>query len=310
MTGLHPDSRIAGVCPVLAVPFDARGELDLPGFRAVVDHVLGTGVTAVTLFGLASEFHKLADDEREALLGALLDATRDVPGVAAIVSVTDHATHLAVRRARAAVAAGADAINLLPPHFLAPGGDAVAGHLRAVLASVEVPVVLQYAPAQTGTSLDAAAIAALAAEHDNLRIVKVESAPAGRLVSALAAGRPRIVSLVGQAGVQLADALRRGAAGVQPGCSFTELYRAVWDRYANGDQSGAVALHGRLLGYLAAWMQHVELIVQVEKTILARRGLIDRDHCRAPGFALDARDRHDIDRFLTEFAPLLEGTAA
>jgi 4-hydroxy-tetrahydrodipicolinate synthase len=111
--------------------------------------------------------------------------------------------------------------------------------------------------------------------------------------------------LIGYAGLQLPDALRRGVAGVQPGCSFTEVYLRIWNSWHAGDQDGALALHARLLPYLAYWMQEVELIIAAEKLISRRRGLIASDHCRRPARALDDAERAAVDRFLVEFDDLL-----
>jgi 4-hydroxy-tetrahydrodipicolinate synthase len=293
---------IRGVCPVLSVPFLENGEVDVAGFARITRHVLGTGVTAVMLFGFASEFYKLTDDERTQLRRALLHETHGRDGITAIVSITDHATEVAVRRAREAVADGANALNILPPSLLGPSRAAVVDHLLAILGAVDVPVIVQYAPALTGTSLDAQTLCRVASGHPNLRMVKVESTPPGRMITDLAAGDPPLPALVGYAGIQLPDALRRGAVGVQPGCSFTELYVAIWRDWKSGEHDRALDLHRRLLPYIAYWMQNVELIVQAEKTILARRGIITSDRCRAPGWTLDREERAMIDHFLEEFA--------
>jgi dihydrodipicolinate synthase/N-acetylneuraminate lyase len=290
-------SPFAGIVPVLAVPFHPDDTLDLDGFGAVVDHVLGTGVAAMTLFGLASEFHKLGDEERVTLRRVLLERTRRRPDVLAIVSVTDHATSRAVEVARAAVADGADALNVLPPHFLGPSAQAVTDHLDAVLGAVDVPVIVQYAPSQTGTALAPDVLRRLRREHPNLAAIKVETQPPGRYVELLRDGEPAIDALV---------ALRRGAVGIQPGCSFTELYVELWRRHGAEDLEGFTELHTAMLPWLSAWMQQVELIIQVEKTILARRGIIASDRCRAPGWDLDAEERRAIDAFLDRFAPLLD----
>src|SRR5256885_10529951 len=92
------ETRIRGVCPVLAVPFTAHGDIDLAGFEALTRHVLGTGVTALVLFGFAGEFYKLRDDERAQLRRTFLRETSGRTEVAAIVSITDHATEVAVAR--------------------------------------------------------------------------------------------------------------------------------------------------------------------------------------------------------------------
>lgn len=297
-----------GVCPVLEVPFHDDGALDLAGFDRVVDQVLGAGVTGVMFPGFASEFLKLSEAERSQLTARLLDRARG-SGVVPVASVSDHGTTLAVRRAVELAEAGAGALNLLPPYQLGPGRPAVLDHLSAVLTAVDpLPVVVQYAPAQTGTALDAPTLRVLAEQHANLAAVKVESTPPGRLIAALAdpagPGRP-LRSLVGYAGLQLVDALRRGASGVQPGCSFPELYLQIWADWHAGRTDRAVALHTTMTPYLAYWMQHVELIVAAEKEISRRRGWFASAHCRAPGHRLDAEELAMVDRFCAEFAEML-----
>lgn len=296
---------VTGVCPVLETPFSDAGEVDTQGFGKVVNHVASCGVTSVMFPGFASEFHKLADTERDALIEVLV---RRVAGtsVTAVISVPDHATHLAVARARRAVELGAQAVNVLPPHFLGPAPAAVRAHLAAVLAAIApVAVIVQYSPAQTGTAMSAQVLAELAAQHPNLRQVKVESQPPGELISALKQQAPQLSTVIGYAGLQLPDALRRGVVGVQPGCSFVELYLEIWRRWTNGNIPGAEALHTRALPYLAYWMQSVELIVAAEKMISQRRGLIKSAHCRTPAHCLDRQELAMIDRFLTDFDDLL-----
>jgi 4-hydroxy-tetrahydrodipicolinate synthase len=300
---------IRGACPVLAVPFSDEGALDVDGFISVVEHVVGSGVSAMTLFGLASEFHKLTDAERERLVAALVERTRSNTDVAAVISVTDHATEVAVERARTYVAAGADALMLLPPFFLGPSAAAIIAHVEEVLAAVSVPVIAQYAPVQTGVRIDAEVWASLHEARSNLALIKVEAQPPGPYVSAIAAASSGALgSLVGYAGVQLPDALRRGAIGVQPGCSFTEIYVELMRLWDTGDAAGFNLLHRRLLPFISYWMQGVELIVQAEKSILARRGLIAGDYCRRPGYVMDGEERLMIDRFLDEFADFLPTT--
>lgn len=297
---------ITGVCPVIETPFTADGDVDFESFDRLIEHLLAVGVRQVMFPGFASEFYKLRDHERAQLAETLIRRFHTVQGTTVVISIPDHATVVAVENARLAVKQGADMINILPPHQFAPSTAAVRAHLEAVLAAIgDTAAILQYAPAQTGTALDAATIAAMAATSPNLVQVKVESAPPGQLISALAAQRPVLGSIVGYAGVQLIDALRRGAAGVQPGCSFPELYLAIWDLWENGDEHEAIELHTRMLPYLSYWMQSVELIVRAEKRISMLRGIIASDHCRAPARELDAEESAMIERFVDEFTEYL-----
>ncbi len=292
----------SGVGPVILTPFRDNGDLDEDGFVRVVDHVLSLGVRSMMFPGFASEVLALSDDERDHLSVLLLERASRHEHVTPIISVPDYATSHAVRRAERLVQAGAGSINVLPPHQLAPPAESVIAHLEQLLTAVyPVPVVLQYAPLQTGATLAIADIRALAERHANLAAVKVESQPPGRTISALLDSPTPVPGVVGHAGQQLPDALRRGAMGVQPGCSFTELYMDMWRRWEAGEREIATRMHARLLPYLSSWMQDVSLIVGVEKLIALRRGLIDSAHCRPPARGLDDVERDSVNAFLDEF---------
>lgn len=301
-----PQGLLRGVCPVLEVPFTSEGAIDPEGFAAVARHVAGTEVSAVMWPGFASEFLKLSENESATLRATLLAETAHRADLAAIVSVADHATYHAVRRAVEAAELGADALNLLPPYLMNPSSPQVVEHIAAVLRAVSpLPVVLQHAPALTGSALTTNDILGLAADHDNLVMVKVEAVPPGPVISALAQAATPIPSMVGYAGVLLADALRRGVTGVQPGCSFVEIYQAIWQLWHQGDQDDALGLYQRLLPYVSYWMTSAELIVAAEKRISRERGWFASDHCRSPRRELDTEERATIDRFLAEFDDLL-----
>ena len=294
---------INGVCPVLETPFHPDGSVDHEGFERLIDHVLAAGVRSVMFPGFASEFYKLTDEERTALTRLLLDKTRNIEGFTAIISVPDHATDRALERARQAVDGGAGAINILPPYFLSPSSSQVREHLLTVLTAVApIPVVLQYAPGQTGSSLDAHAIVALADAAENLVQIKVESTQPGRWITELAAMQSPLTSVLGSAGVQLPDAWRRGAVGVQPGSSFVELYLAEWQLWRDGQAQQAEALHTRMLPYLSYWMQAVELIIAAEKEISVRRGIFRSAFCRGPAYTLDSFELAMVDQFMAEFS--------
>jgi dihydrodipicolinate synthase/N-acetylneuraminate lyase len=301
--------HLRGICPIVAVPFTSDGHVDYSSFERLVSHLLGTGISALTLFGLASEFYKLTDSERETLMLLMLAQTSTHPEVAGVVSITDHSWEVAVERARRAEEAGADALNIFPPFFLGPGEAAIIEHISRVLQVVSIPVIVQYAPVQTGLRLPPDLFVRLGREHHNLRFVKVETQPPGRYTTdllALSGGEPG--ALIGYAGVQMPDVLQRGAAGIQPGCSFAEIYVEIYRCFSNGDLGGMYAMHTRLLPYISYWMQGVELIIQAEKTILNRRGLIESDYCRAQRYTLDNIELQMIDKFLKEFSSELGDT--
>lgn len=297
--------EISGIIPIVAAPFTDSGTLDEDSFQSLIRHLLGTNASALTLFGLATEFYKLTDNDRLRMQSLLLAETCRTESVAGIISITDHSWEVACRRARDAESQGADALMLLPPYFLSPGEEAMLEHLRRVIGSVKIPVIIQYAPVQTGVRIPPDVFIQLRDALPNADFIKVETQPPGRYVSQLIErSQGRLRSLVGYAGVQMPDVLARGAVGIQPGCSFTEVYVELWRRWLN-DKPAFLLLHNRLLPYISYWMHGIELIIRVEKLILKKRRIIASDYCRNPAYALDHRERMQVDQFIAEFSEWL-----
>jgi len=54
----------SGVFHILATPFADDGALDVDGLPRLVEAVLATGVSGLTILGIAGEAHRLTDEER------------------------------------------------------------------------------------------------------------------------------------------------------------------------------------------------------------------------------------------------------
>lgn len=299
--------EIKGIIPILAAPFTDKGEVDEDSFQQLIRHLMKTGVNGLTLFGIATEFYKLTDAERERMRAIFLEETAKDENIFSMVSVTDHAKEVAVKRAREAEELGADSLMLLPPYFLRPSLEAIIAHIEAVASSVKIPIVVQYAPNQTGVAIRADVFLKIKENYENIQFVKVETEPPGRYITELMEGsNGTLRSLVGYAGIQMPDAFKRGGAGVQPGCSFSEIYVKLYQLYESGNKEEFTTLFNKLLPYISYWMQGSEVIIKAEKTILKKRGIIASDYCRAPAYRLDHIELEMIDQFLSEFNDFLE----
>jgi dihydrodipicolinate synthase/N-acetylneuraminate lyase len=293
-------SAFAGLMPILPAPFLGDGSLDLDGLQSVIAHIARTGVDGVVLFGLVTEYYKLSENERAEMV---LVARQAVPaGCKLVVSITAHATDLAVRDAAWAAHQGVDAVMIMPPFFLQPSVAAVDRHIRRVAATVpELPVIVQYSPAQTGLNLTAEMFAQWNQAAPNLRYVKVESSPPGPACSRIAEeSGGRIGCFVGYAGLQWPDALRRTAAGCMPSCGFIEPYVRMRDLFLAGRLAEADQLHRLMLPLINHVMQGIEMVIQCEKVLLKQRGWIASDYCREPAYALDAQQRSELLRLYAE----------
>ena len=171
--------QISGIVPIVAATFTNSGSLDEDSFQSLIRHLLTTGASALTLFGLATEFYKLADNERARMQTLLLAETCQSESVAGIISITDHSWEVACQRAHAAEAQGADGLMILPPYFLGPGEDAILEHLKRVIGSVKIPVIVQYTPMQTGVRLLPEVFLKFRDALPNADFIKVEIPAAG-----------------------------------------------------------------------------------------------------------------------------------
>lgn len=291
--------QIIGVNPIVAMPFTADGEIDEASFVRLLEHLTDTGAQGTTLFGIASEFPKLSDQERDRL-AQIFVSTLAGSSLYGAMSVTDHSTEMAVKRARYYARLGANALMLLPPFFLNPNPQAIQDHIFAVLEAVDIPVMVQYAPGETGLAITPTQLAEVAARYPHA-VFKIECNPPVEYTREFLAQAPEASVLNGYAGLYMLQMLAAGGKGVMPGCSFTEVYVRIYRHWLNGEQQQAEALHQALLPYIQRWMSHCEYIIQAEKTILMRRGIIATDYCRHPGWQFAPEESQVIDNFIHHF---------
>lgn len=282
--------KLKGICPIIETPFTMTGEVDYDSLQNEVFFLADGGCNAVTLFGIAGEYYKLSDEESKKMIRIVVDAGRK-KGIATIVSVTQHATELAVKRAKYYQDCGADSLMIMPPFFLNPSQADTGNHIKQVCRAVDIPVVIQYAPEQTGVSIAPTVLADLSKDVSNELYFKIECRAAGAYISSLLSklGNTGQV-LIGNAACHLIECLDRGAVGAMPGPSMFDVYLAIYDMYAQGDREGAKTIHGSIiLPMLNHIFQSVEMIIAYEKRILYKRGVIQTDYCRQPTFTCDPK---------------------
>lgn len=111
-------NEISGVLPVLAVPFNRDGSLDLDSIPKLVEHCINNKANGVVIFGLASELYKLNDSERIQILEKVISSVNS--RVPVIVGTEHSGTLAAVARSIEAEKLGASALMLYPPTFIKP----------------------------------------------------------------------------------------------------------------------------------------------------------------------------------------------
>ncbi len=277
---------IKGVFPVLAAPFKNNGDINFNDLRKLVNFQLFSGANGVTLFGFATEFYKLSGSEKIDMFKIVKDELKNRAPV--IVTVNEQSTRLAVSFAKEIEEIGADYLMLLPPFIMSISKTSFLKHVQTVAQEVNIPIILQYSPVETGTEVGTDTLVRLMESKKNLHYLKIESKPPGPIITKIldeSTISPGI--FVGYAGLQMIDALLRGAVGVMPGSSLVDVYTKIYNHYILNEIEAAVELHGKLVPLINYIFQSIEMIIKWEKVILKRRHIISTDYCRTPNYEPD-----------------------
>jgi len=272
---------LAGITPILATPYREDGRIAFDDVERQVDHLAGLAVTAIGI-GFGSDILRLTDAERDALV-------RAVAGTAAgrrpvLASAGGNSVRSALDRAAAIVEAGADILMVTPPGASSsPTPAALADYYAAIGRETGRPIVVQDAPALTGTAMSAAFLAGLGRDITEVAAIKIETMPPAPKVGDVAALPHGDAAVLGGAGgIDFYHELERGADGTVPGVAMAELFVAVAARHAAGDRDGARRLFHRYLPLLSIATRGGDTFFAVQLAILERRGIVRRTAIRPP----------------------------
>jgi 4-hydroxy-tetrahydrodipicolinate synthase len=277
-----PAPVYSGVFPIVPTTFDEQGDLDLAGQKRVLDYLIDAGVDGVCILANYSEQFALTDAERSQLTTLILD---HVAGRTPVIVTTSHfSTRVAAERSKAAQAAGAQMVMLMPPYHGATlrADEAATFEFYARVAdAIDIPIMLQDAPI-SGVPLSAPFLARLAKEIDRLAYFKIESAFAANKLRALLdlAGDAIDGPFDGEESITLIPDLAAGATGTMPSAALPDVLGRVVHLWLGGERAPAEQL----------WERHLPLInyenkqcgLRATKALLKEAGIIASDLTRHP----------------------------
>jgi 4-hydroxy-tetrahydrodipicolinate synthase len=193
-----------GVLPAITTPFLPDGQVDHSTLAAHARWMLGHGCTGLVPCGSLGEGATLDFEEKVAIIATCVQAAEGkpvIPGIAAL------ATDEAVRLARAAQAAGARGLMVLPPYVYAGDWPEMRAHMAAVLEATTLPCILYNNPVAYRVDFLPEQVAELAESHPNLTAMKESSTDARRIAAIRALLGDRLTL-----GVGVDDCLVEGVA--------------------------------------------------------------------------------------------------
>ena len=238
---------LKGVMGPVVTTFNAvSGDLDLSAFAFNVRAHLAAGLHGVLVAGSTGEAVLLDDAEVQRLLETARTVT---PSDRLLIAGTGaESTRMAVARACAAAAAGADAVLVVSPHYYASAmsGDALLTHFRRVADESPVPVILYNIPKYVGFTIPPAIVMELAA-HENIIGIK-DSAGNQDLLTAYVHAQRQGFAVLNGSGSMVHGALAAGARGAILAVSLfaPQLALCVYESMMAGDEPAAMAAQARL----------------------------------------------------------------
>jgi len=168
-TGIDVSARLGTVLTAMVTPLHPDGSLDLAGAKKVAKHLVDSGCDGLVVSGTTGESPTTTDDEKIALLEAVLDEVGDRARIIAGAGSYDtaHSVHLA----KASAAAGAHGLLVVTPYYSKPPQAGLLAHFTAVADATELPNVLYDIPPRSSVAIEWETIRALA-PHPNIVAVK------------------------------------------------------------------------------------------------------------------------------------------
>ncbi|MET0455766.1 MAG: 4-hydroxy-tetrahydrodipicolinate synthase [Mycobacterium sp.] len=168
-SGIEVSARLGTVLTAMVTPFGPDGSLDLATAKKLAKHLVASGCDGLVVSGTTGESPTTTDDEKVALLGAVLEAVGDRARVIAGVGTYDtaHSVHLA----KACAAEGAHGLLVVTPYYSRPPQAGLVAHFTAVADATDLPNVLYDIPPRSVIPIAWETVRTVA-QHPNIVAIK------------------------------------------------------------------------------------------------------------------------------------------
>lgn len=292
---------LTGCATALVTPFTAKGAVDEARMRALLDRQIAGGVRLLVPCGTTGEGATLTDDEQQRVIALTVEVARGRARV--IAGVGSNSTAVTVERARAAKAAGSDAVLVVAPYYNKPTQAGLVAHFTAVAEAVPgLPVVLYNVPGRTASNVAAATTLQLAREVPNIAGTKEASGDFAQIMAILRDRPEGFRVLSGDDAVTL-PLIALGADGIISVVSneVPDMMARLTDLALAGDFAGARAIQYRLLPLMEA--NFIESNPGPVKAAMALMGLLE-EQFRLPLVPVQEKTRARLAEVLKELGLL------
>ena len=289
--------RLTGVWIPLITPF-VGGDVDLSGYRRLVEHYVGKGVSGLIPLGTTGEAPTLDDDEAEAIVAATVEvAAGRVPVFAGIGGNATHKVVKTLKRLERHAFAG---ILSVCPYYNRPTQDGLRRHFTALAEATDRPILVYNVPYRTSVNLETETLRALA-RLPTIVGVKDSSSNIAQSLDLLARRPEGFSVLTGEDALFFALLASGADGGILASAHLaTERFVEIARLIAANDHQGARALWMPLASIIPKLFQ--EANPMPVKHCLWRQGLIASPECRLPLGTISAALARELDDWLPKLA--------
>ena len=165
----RPGRPFGTTLAALVTVFDGDGKLDLDSTSALAQRLADQGHNGLVVNGTTGESPTTTDQEKVAIIRAVVEAVGDRVTVVAGAGTND--TAHSVELARQAAEAGAHGLLVVTPYYSRPQQEGLLQHFTAVADATDLPVMLYDIPPRSVVPIEPDTLLRLA-EHPRITAVK------------------------------------------------------------------------------------------------------------------------------------------
>lgn len=242
--------RLEGIWTPIVTPFTPEGEVDQTTAKTLVDHLIENGVDGLFPCGTTGEFSLLTAEERNSMIGAVVEGARG--RVPVMAGVADSSTENIIRFAAAAKDAGADAVAATTPYYFTTTEEGIYEHFKFLAGKIELPLFLYNIPEWTHLFAPTGVVTRLA-EEGLIAGMKYTQYDFFRLLDFLTELKGRIPVFNGSDAMTYTNLEFGGSGGIIGVSNIApKLASSLFDEFRKGNMERARGIQLRLLPLIRA----------------------------------------------------------
>lgn len=271
------DRSFTGLYPILSMPFDDHGRIDVEDLQREVEFAIISGVDGLGI-AMASEIFKLSETERDLALKTVIQQARG--RIKIVMHTGAQSTDLARSYSLRAESLGADAVMITPPNMFRVSSEEIIVFFKDVSEAISIPIFIQDIE---GAPVCPELAIKIANEATNACYIKVEVAPTPpRIAKTRRLDEDLLIIFGGAGGRTLIEELREGSVGTMPGCATPEMFREVLDTYKSGMRLEAETILQQHAPLLDIYKESLDFSYHLTKELLRLRGIFKNTNVRRP----------------------------